>query len=114
MKGPTSKNSKNLLKKSEPQREHQVLEPFLITRNISNKERGGPFQRTPSIKGPSSTTIAHLKIKIAYAHCNATIDTFSNSLMDSTTSPKVKTMEGEGVGVHSLACNTLGVEGHVG
>jgi hypothetical protein len=34
-----------------------------------------------------------------------------NSLMDSITSPKVKTMEGEGVGVHYLARNTLGVEG---
>jgi len=34
--------------------------------------------------------------------------------MDSTMSPKVKTTEGEGVGAHSLACNTSGVEGHVG
>jgi len=34
--------------------------------------------------------------------------------MDSTVSPKVKTTEGEGVGVRSLACNTLGVEGCVG
>jgi len=34
-----------------------------------------------------------------------------NSLMDSTTSPKVKTTVGEGVGACSLAHNTLGVEG---
>jgi hypothetical protein len=34
--------------------------------------------------------------------------------MDSITSPKVKTMEGERVGVHFLIYNTLGVEGHVG
>jgi hypothetical protein len=34
-----------------------------------------------------------------------------SSLMDSTASPKVKTTKGEGVGVHSLACSTLGVEG---
>jgi hypothetical protein len=34
--------------------------------------------------------------------------------MDSTTSPKVKTMEGKGVGACYLACNTLGVKGHVG
>jgi len=34
--------------------------------------------------------------------------------MDSIASPKVKTTEGEGIGPHSLACNTLGVEGHVG
>jgi hypothetical protein len=37
-----------------------------------------------------------------------------SSLMDSTTSPKVTTMEGEGVGVRSLAYNILGVEGCVG
>jgi len=30
--------------------------------------------------------------------------------MDSTTSPKVKTMEGEGIGACSLAHNTLRVE----
>ncbi len=29
-------------------------------------------------------------------------------------SPKVKIMEGEKVGVHSLACNILGVEGCAG
>jgi len=34
--------------------------------------------------------------------------------MDLTTSPKVKTTEGKRVVAHSLACNTLGVEGHVG
>jgi hypothetical protein len=37
--------------------------------------------------------------------------TSPSSLMDSITSPKVKTMEGEGVRVHSLACNTSRVEG---
>jgi hypothetical protein len=44
--------------------------------------------------------------------------TFTNappsSLMDSTTNPKVKTTEGEGVGVCFLIHNTLGVEGCVG
>jgi len=34
--------------------------------------------------------------------------------MDSIADPKVKTTEGEGVGVRSLIYNTLGVEGHVG
>jgi len=34
--------------------------------------------------------------------------------MDSTSSPKVNIVEGEGVGVRFLARNTLGVEGHVG
>jgi hypothetical protein len=42
------------------------------------------------------------------------IDTPSSSLMDSTTSPKLKTMEGERVGARSLARSTLGVEGRVG
>jgi hypothetical protein len=35
-------------------------------------------------------------------------------LIDSTTSPKVKTTEGERVGVCSLARNTSGVKGCVG
>ncbi len=34
--------------------------------------------------------------------------------MDSTTSPKVMTIEGEGLRVHSLVYSTLGVEGHAG
>jgi hypothetical protein len=34
--------------------------------------------------------------------------------MDSTASPKAKTSEREGVGAHSLACNTSGVKGRVG
>jgi len=34
--------------------------------------------------------------------------------MDSILNPKVKTMEGEKVGVRSLVHNTLGVEVHVG
>ncbi len=34
-----------------------------------------------------------------------------SSLMDSTMSPKVKTLKGKEVGVRSLACNTLRVEG---
>jgi hypothetical protein len=32
-------------------------------------------------------------------------------LMDSTTSPKMKTMEGEGIVARSLTCSTLKVEG---
>ncbi len=40
-------------------------------------------------------------------------DTFPKSLMDSTTNPKVKTLEGEGVGTCSLPHNMLGVEGRV-
>jgi len=40
-------------------------------------------------------------------------DTLPSSLMDLTVSPKVTTMEGEGVGARSLICSTLGVEGRV-
>jgi len=35
-----------------------------------------------------------------------------SSLIHSTTSPKVETTEGEGVGAHSLTYSTLGVKGH--
>jgi len=41
-------------------------------------------------------------------------DALPSSLMDSTMSPKVKTIKGEGVGAHSLSRNTLGVEGRAG
>ncbi len=41
-------------------------------------------------------------------------NTPSNSLIDSTTSPKVKTMEGERVGVRSLIRSISRVEGRVG
>ncbi len=40
-------------------------------------------------------------------------DTLLSSLMDLIASPKVTTMEGEGVGVRSLVCSILGVEGCV-
>jgi len=40
-------------------------------------------------------------------------DTPPSFLMDSTVSPKVNTMEGKGVGVHSLVRHTSGVEGCV-
>jgi hypothetical protein len=41
-------------------------------------------------------------------------DAPTNSLMDLIANPKVKTMEGEGVRMHSLPCNTSGVEGRAG
>jgi len=37
-----------------------------------------------------------------------------NSLIDSTANPKVKTMEGEGIWVHSLARSVLRVKGRAG
>ncbi len=65
---------KKSTKKGEPQREHQVLEPLLVTRSISNKERGGPLERTPNIEGLSSTAIAHFKIETTYTSCNTSIN----------------------------------------
>jgi hypothetical protein len=44
-------------------------------------------------------------------HANYTIDTLPNSLIDSTASWNVKTMEGKGVAECSLVCNISGVEG---
>jgi hypothetical protein len=41
-------------------------------------------------------------------------DAHQSSLMDSIAGPKMKTTQGKGVGAHSLACSTLGVEGCVG
>jgi hypothetical protein len=42
------------------------------------------------------------------------LDAPLNSLMDSTTSPKLKTTKGKGIGARSLTPNILGVERHVG
>jgi len=61
-------------------------------------------------------------IQCAFLNCHVSIalmastysDTTPSSLLDSTMSPKVKTMEGERVGVHSLVNNTSGVEGCAG
>jgi hypothetical protein len=52
--------------------------------------------------------------KIRIVHSQGLSDTPPSSLMDSNMNPKVKTMEGEGVGARSLARNTLGVKGRVG
>jgi hypothetical protein len=41
-------------------------------------------------------------------------DKTPSSLMDSTANPNMKTMEGKGIGVCSLACSTSKVEGRVG
>jgi hypothetical protein len=46
----------------------QVPEPPPIIRSISNNERGGPPERTPSLNEPSPAATSRLKIEIAYAH----------------------------------------------
>jgi hypothetical protein len=52
----------------------------------------------------------HITI-ICYIFVDIHVDAPPSSFMDSTTSPNVKIVEGEGVGACSLACNTSGVEG---
>jgi hypothetical protein len=47
-------------------------------------------------------------------YLHAAPEAHPSSLMDSIASPKVKITKGEGIGAHSLAHNTLGVEGCVG
>jgi hypothetical protein len=39
--------------------------------SITNKERGGPFERMPSLEVPSPTATTYLKIETTYAHYNA-------------------------------------------
>jgi hypothetical protein len=51
---------------------------------------------------------AYLVIESTYEGGN---DAPPSSLMDSTTNPKMKTTEGEGVEARSLACNTSGYSG---
>jgi hypothetical protein len=65
---------KRTTQEGEQQKEHQVPEPPLITKNISNKERGRPLERTPSLKEPSPITTTCFKIKIKHARYIA-IDT---------------------------------------
>jgi len=48
---------------------------------------------------------------MSMASCRTKADAPPSTLMDSITSPKVKTLEVEGVGVRSLAHSTSGVEG---
>jgi len=74
MEGPTSKKTKKATKEGKPYNEHQVPKPLLVTRNISNKERGGPPRKTPSLEEPSFITITHFKIETIYTCCN-TINT---------------------------------------
>jgi hypothetical protein len=59
--------------------------------------------------------IVFLRVNAILSPQNVIIfDTHPSSLMDSTVSPKMKTTKGKGIGAHSLACNTLRVEGRVG
>jgi hypothetical protein len=52
--------------------EHEVPEPPLMARSISNKEKGGPPERRASLEEPSPIATACLKIETTCAHCNTT------------------------------------------
>jgi hypothetical protein len=69
-----SKKTKEPLQRSnhKSQGEHQVSELPHVTKNTSNKERGGPSERTPSLEESSPIARAHLKIEITYTHYNVT------------------------------------------
>jgi hypothetical protein len=69
---PRPRRQKNHLGGGESQGKHQVLKPPPITRSISNKERGGPSKRMPSLEEPSPITTACLKIDIVYTCCSTT------------------------------------------
>jgi hypothetical protein len=69
-----------------PQEEHQVPKPPLVWwESISDKEEGEPPERRSSLKEPSLTATARLKIETAYTQCNAT-DTLCLKNMSKTES----------------------------
>jgi hypothetical protein len=71
MDGPTSRKTKEPLKKVNHKSEHQVPEPLLIVRSILNRERGGPLERIHSLEEPSLMATSCFKIEIACTRCNA-------------------------------------------
>jgi hypothetical protein len=60
---------------------------------------------------PSHTLDPSMLFQYFHKWPHNVLDAPPNSLMDSTANPKVKTLEGKGVGARSLARNTLGVKG---
>jgi hypothetical protein len=57
---------KRTTQEGEAQKEHQLPEPPPIARGISNKERGGPLERTPSLKEPSPIATTCFKTEITH------------------------------------------------
>jgi hypothetical protein len=62
MKGPMSKKTNEPFKRVNYKGNIKFLKPSPITRSISNKGRGGPLERTPSLNELSPSLRAHLKI----------------------------------------------------
>jgi hypothetical protein len=72
MEVPTSKKTERPPKMANHIRNIKFLNPPLVAVSISNKEKGGPLERTPNLEEPSFITITHLKIKTIYTCCNTT------------------------------------------
>jgi hypothetical protein len=52
---------------------NQILTPPpLVTRNISNKEKGRTHEKTFNLEEPSPTITTCFKIEVAHTRCNAT------------------------------------------
>jgi hypothetical protein len=62
---------------------------------------------------PNGENLPQKKTLFPSHHITNICDALPSSLMDSTMSPKVKTMKGEGIGARSLAHNISRVEGRV-
>jgi hypothetical protein len=70
MKGPRPKRQMNHLK-GQTTRGTSSSQTSSVVRSISNKEKGGPSKKMPSLEDPSPiTTTPRLKIDIAYGCCN--------------------------------------------
>jgi hypothetical protein len=64
-------------KESRPLRKHEqikYLTPSIVVRSISDKEKEGTSERTPSFKISSPIITTHLKIEVTCIGCNI-IDT---------------------------------------
>jgi hypothetical protein len=75
MEGATSRKTNEPPKRANHKGNIKFMNPLLSQKNISNKERGEPPERMPSLDEPSPIATTHFKIEIAYACCNA-INTF--------------------------------------
>jgi hypothetical protein len=60
-----AQEDKRSTKEGKPLGNIKFPKPLLSTRSISNKEKGGPPERMPSLEEPSLASITHFKIKIA-------------------------------------------------
>jgi hypothetical protein len=67
-----------------------------------------------SRQGQCPLSLALIQNKSCHEILQVLIDAPPSSLMDLAASPKKKTMEGKGIGTHSLARSTSRVKGRIG